>query len=351
MKILIAGGCGFIGSNLAIFLKKSHPQWELVCFDNLKRRGSELNLQRILSNQCIFIHGDIRNPEDLTEIQNIDLIIDAAAEPSVVAGLDGGHEQLININLNGSINLMNFAIKQHSKFIFLSTSRIYPIEPLNQLHFEELPTRFDLIDQHITGASREGISENFELKGYRSLYGSTKLSVEYLLYEYQQFYSLPFIINRMGVIAGPHQMGKVDQGVSVLWMAAHYWKKPLGYFGYGGLGKQVRDILHIEDLCTLVETQVSNFEHFEGEVFNVGGGKDNSVSLLEMSQICSKITGNTISINSIYEDRIADIRIFITDSRKIKVHSLWSPRFTPEQIFESIFEWMRSNENELKKIL
>lgn len=351
MKILIAGGCGFIGSNLAISLKGSHPDWDLVCFDNLKRRGSELNLKRILSNQCIFIHGDIRNPEDLAEIKNIDLIIDAAAEPSVVAGLDGGQEQLININLHGSINLMNFAIKQNSKFIFLSTSRIYPIEPLNQLHFEELPTRFDLIDQQINGASREGIAENFKLNGYRSLYGSTKLSVEYLLFEYQKFYGLSFIINRMGVIAGPLQMGKVDQGVSVLWMAAHYWKKPLGYFGYGGLGKQVRDILHIEDLCTLIDMQVSNFEHFEGEVFNVGGGKENSVSLLEMSEICIKITGNTISINSIKEDRIADIRIFITDSRKINVHSHWLPKFTPEQIFESIFDWIRSNENELKKIL
>src|SRR5688500_3778425 len=127
--IFITGGAGFVGSNLAILLKTTYPQYHIICFDNLKRRGSELNLLRLRELGIEFIHGDIRSKSDFEQIQvAVDCVIDAAAEPSVLAGLDGNTDYLIDTNLNGTINALNFSLKHKAKFIFLSTSRIYPIK-------------------------------------------------------------------------------------------------------------------------------------------------------------------------------------------------------------------------------
>ncbi|MEL7342829.1 MAG: NAD-dependent epimerase/dehydratase family protein, partial [Bacteroidota bacterium] len=216
--ILITGGCGFVGSSLAIGLKKRYPSYHIICFDNLKRRGSELNLPRLAIAEIEFVHGDIRNKEDLVFGQAIDVIIDAAAEPSVMAGLHNATDYLINTNFNGTVNCLNLALEHKAKFVFLSTSRVYPIEVLEQIKFLEKETRFDIApDQEIRGLSLAGVAENFPLDGYRSLYGSTKLASELIVQEYNKLLSVPAIINRCGVITGPNQMGKVDQGVFVLW--------------------------------------------------------------------------------------------------------------------------------------
>jgi CDP-paratose 2-epimerase len=159
------------------------------------------------------------------------------------------------------------------------------------------------------------------------------------------------VINRCGVLSGPWQMGKVDQGVMVLWMAKHFWRQSLKYIGFGGTGKQVRDILHVADLCRLVDQQIHNIAMFNGQLFNVGGGIEGSLSLFEMTKLCNKISGNNIAIESVKENRQADIQLYVTDNPKIESISGWKPRINPERIFVDIFEWINRNEKILEPIL
>lgn len=204
MKILITGGAGFVGSNLALLFKQQFPNYQITCLDNLKRRGSELNIPRLMSQGIKFIHGDIRCKEDLSEIQDIDFVIDASAEPSVMAGITSPVEQVYNNNLTGTVNCLELAKKLSAGFIFLSTSRVYPIKTLENLNFEEKETRFVLSDnQPVTGVSSKGIAENFPLEGSRSFYGATKLASELMINEYNALAGVKTVINRCGVITGP----------------------------------------------------------------------------------------------------------------------------------------------------
>lgn len=352
-KILITGGAGFVGSSLAIKIKNKYPLYSVSCLDNLKRRGSELNLSRLAANDIKFIHGDIRNKEDFYPFESgLDTLIEASAEPSVLAGLDNPPEYLINTNLMGTVNCLYFAAKLKSDFIFLSTSRVYPIAKIEKILFTEKDSRFDLPEkQEINGVSGAGIAENFSLEGYRSLYGATKLSSELLIQEFHKFYNIRTVINRCGVITGPWQMGKADQGVIVLWVACHYWNKELSYFGYGGKGKQVRDILHVEDLFNLIDFQIHNMEKLNGRLFNVGGGTAVSVSLKELTTLCQKITGHKVKITGITEERRADIRIYITDNSMVTDATGWRPVTGVEEIIQDIYHWIKENDHLLKPIL
>jgi CDP-paratose 2-epimerase len=352
MKIVVTGGAGFVGSTLCLQLKNKYPEYEIVAFDNLRRRGSELNLVDFQKNGIAFIHGDIRNNEDLQTLGDFDVLIEASAEPSVTAGLDSEPTYVINNNLFGSINCFNVCIKNDAKLIFLSTSRVYPIETIENALFNEDATKFLFKDnQEIKGISSKGISEELALEGARSFYGTTKLSSELFIHEYAAFYGLKAAVTRFGVIAGPRQMGKTDQGVVTLWMAKHYWKQPLKYIGYGGKGKQVRDLLHVDDLVELIDFQIHNIEKFQGKVYNVGGGLQNSASLQEMTAICEKITGNKIQIDEVAETRPADLRIFITDNTKIETEIGWKPKKSVETIFKDIYLWIQENEKQLESIL
>ncbi|MCG8701842.1 MAG: NAD-dependent epimerase/dehydratase family protein, partial [Bacteroidales bacterium] len=138
--ILITGGCGFVGSNLAIQLKIHNPGYHIICFDNLKRRGSELNIERLKNTQIEFIHGDIRNKPDLDQVTHTDVIIDAAAEPSVLAGINSSTDYVVQTNLMGTINTLDLAKKHQADVIFLSTSRVYPITNIEKIEFTETDT-------------------------------------------------------------------------------------------------------------------------------------------------------------------------------------------------------------------
>lgn len=352
MNILITGGAGFVGSNLALLFKQNYPSYQITCLDNLKRRGSELNLPRLSQHGIKFIHGDIRCKEDLYEIKDIDFIIDASAEPSVMAGITSPVEQVYNNNLTGTVNCLELAKRLNAGFIFLSTSRVYPIKTLEGLNFDEKDTRFVLSDsQPLKGVSSKGIAEDFPLEGSRSFYGATKLASELMINEYQALAGVKTVINRCGVITGPWQMGKVDQGVVVLWMAKHFWKQKLAYIGYGGHGKQTRDILHVRDLYNLVDWEIHHIDQINGETLNAGGGNEVSVSLLELTQLCQDLTGNKIQIDRVAETRAADIKLYVTDNTLITQKTGWKPQIGPAQIMSEIFDWMKDNSSALEAIL
>lgn len=351
--ILITGGAGFVGSNLAVKLKQHYTDINVFALDNLKRRGSELNLPRLKQHGITFIHGDIRNKEDFNFGAIPDLIIDCSAEPSVMAGMDGSPEYVINTNLMGTINCVEFARIWKADFLFLSTSRVYSVTHQNALNLEEGGTRFIIKDQQtIPGVSFRGISESFPFGAVRSFYGTTKLCCEHILNEYADAYGLNVVINRCGVITGPWQMGKVDQGVVVLWVARHVWaNKPLSYIGYGGKGKQVRDFIHIDDLFEAIKIQLENFDEYKGDVYNIGGGLESSASLLEMTNLCRDITGNTINIWGVMEDRKNDVPIYISDYSKFNNKSGWMPCRRPIETFVDIYRWIEDNKQSLEPIL
>ena len=236
--ILITGGAGFAGSNLAFFLKQTAPKDRIICLDNLRRRGSELNLPKLQAMGIEFLQGDVRQREDLDQAGPIDALVECSAEPSVHAGLDGNPAYLINSNLIGAVNCFDLAKLHRADVIFLSTSRVYPIPAMKGLPLKEGETRLDLAaDAQGIGWSQAGINTDFSLSGHRSLYGASKLSAELLLEEYRQTFGIRAITNRFGVLAGPGQMGKVDQGFIALWAARHVYGGDLSYMGFGGSGK------------------------------------------------------------------------------------------------------------------
>lgn len=352
-RILVTGGCGFVGSSLALDLKRRFPSTAVLALDNLRRRGSELNLVRLRQADVEFVHGDVRNSDDLLAAgKDSELIIECSAEPSAQAGYGGSAKYLIDTNLTGCFHCLECARDVGAHFLFLSTSRVYPVRLLNELHFYEDTARFHIsAAQTVAGVSEKGINEEFSTAGARSLYGMTKLAAELMITEYSDAYGVRSIINRCGLIAGPWQMGKLDQGVIALWLAAHYFRKPLEYIGFGGSGKQVRDVLHVADLCDLVALQLQDFGRFAGGIYNVGGGAANSVSLLELTRLSGELTGNTIPIRPNPEQRRADIRIYLTDHSYLTRLSGWEPKRDPKTTLQDILLWIQREENLVRPIL
>ena len=341
MKILITGGAGFVGSNVALFLKNKYPDYQILALDNLSRRGSEFNLDRLKKSKIEFIYGDVRNQNDLD--LEFDVIIEASAEPSVLAGFDGKRRYLLDTNLYGAINCIEAALKNKARMIFISTSRIYPIEKINELEYEELVSRYKLISKK-KGIFNEGFNEEFDFIGKnRSLYGATKLSAELLINEYVNMFGLNAIINRCGLIAGKWQFGKNDQGVIPFWIMSYIFNKSLVIFGNG---KQVRDVLNVDDLVELIDIQIHQFEKFNGETYNIGGGIENSISILELDFLCKElIRDKKVEFR---KDRELDIKYYVSDYSKISKY--WKPKKDVKTTILEIIEWVKENEKILRRI-
>jgi len=351
-RVLVTGGAGFIGASLAAGFAGRHPDWEVLALDNLRRRGSELNLPRLRDAAVRFVHGDVRERDDLLEIGAIDAIVECSAEPSVMAGVDGNPEYVVQTNLMGAYNCLELARRTGAQLVFLSTSRVYPVAALDSLDYRELDTRLELTDeQPLLGASSRGIAESFPLVGARTLYGATKLSAELLIEEYAASYGLKAVIDRCGVIAGPWQMGKVDQGVFTFWMLAHHFQRSLAYIGFGGSGKQVRDLLHVDDLLDLVDEQFADPDGWAGVKVNVGGGRECSLSLLETTALCREITGRSVDVRSAGEDRPGDIPIYISDCTHLYEMTDWRPRRSAAEILADIHAWVVEHEAALASAL
>jgi CDP-paratose 2-epimerase len=352
-SLAIAGGAGFVGSNLACAFRRQFPNLKVTVVDSLKRRGSELSLPRLRDASVQFVHGDVRCPDDLAELPDFDLLIDCSAEASVHAGTKGSPHYVLDTNLIGTTHCLEAARKRKAAFLFLSTSRVYPIASINALPFAEDETRFRWTapDVAVHGLSEWGIGEDYSLDGARSFYGASKLACELLIREYVATYTMPALINRCGVLAGPWQMGKLDQGVVTLWVARHLFGLPLNYIGFGGQGKQVRDLLHVDDLLDLIVLQMAAPAAWDGRVYNVGGGREVSVSLLELTELCRREAGRDVPIGSVPKTSATDLRIYLSDTRKVEADFAWKPKRSTARIVHDIRCWIDENRESLINVL
>ena len=336
MRILITGGCGFVGSNLAIYLKEKLKKSKISTLDNLCRKGSEINRERLKFHNINNFKIDISNNKKILKLPKYDLIIDCCAEASVeVSKLNP--DKVIFTNLIGTYNIVKKCVKDKSKIIFLSSSRVYSIDAIKKI-IGKINLRNEIKKKFL-------VNENFNTSGVKSLYGLSKLSSEEIIKEYNYTNNLNYIINRFGVISGPWQFGKQDQGFVSLWVGKHMAKKKLSYIGFGGHGNQIRDIIHIDDVCEIIFKQIENFSKIRDNVFNIGGGIKNKLSLRDLTHKCQVITGNKVKITKKSKTSNYDIPYYVSDNKKIFKFYHWLPKKNIDQIIHDIYFWIITNQN------
>jgi CDP-paratose 2-epimerase len=338
MRILISGICGFVGSTLALRLREMLEKVEIFGFDNFLRPGSELNRLALRQAGIAVRHSDLRSASDIDALPRADWVIDAAANPSVLAGVDDktSSRQVVEHNLGGTINLLEYCKNRRAGFILLSTSRVYSITALSQMKVVVNGNAFrpDLGGLTIRGLSGAGVSEDFSNEPPLSLYGCTKLASECLALEYGEAFDFPVWINRCGVLAGAGQFGRFDQGIFAFWINSWLRHQPLKYLGFEGRGYQVRDCLHPRDLVTLLQKQMST-RSAAYWIINVGGGVANSMSLAQLSDWCSERFGPREVIAD-PKPRQFDIPWMVLDSRRASSEWGWGAETPIENVLEEI---------------
>ena len=338
MKILITGGCGFVGTNLALYLNKRN--YKITTLDNLTRKGSRYNLKLLNKKKIKNYNLDITNYLKISKLPKFHLIIDCCAEAAVELSKNN-FDKVINTNLIGTINILKKAKKDKSKMIFLSSSRVYPIKEMNNIIKKKYLNKKLPINKMF--------NEESKIDGPKTIYGLTKLASEMFIEEFSYAFGLKYIINRCGVISGPLQFGKQDQGFVSLWIWRHIMKKKLSYIGYGGMGHQVRDVLHIDDLCNLIYKQIKKIKSINNILFTVGGSKKSNISLNQLTKICKKITNNNLKISKIAKTSIYDIPYFITDNNKVSNTYNWKPKKNIFDIVKDTYAWLQNNKSDLIK--
>ena len=349
MKILITGICGFAGTSIAKSLLQSHSDLQIVGLDNFSRKGSELNIPELTNLGLGLIRGDIRSQSDVEALPIVDWVIDCAANPSVLAGLDGNSSsrQLLENNLWGTVNLLEYCKKFKAGLILLSTSRVYSASELAVLPMQSSNDRFELKPSEIKGISPNGITENFPTSSPISLYGASKLASETLILEYGECFDFPVWINRCGVLAGAGQFGKADQGIFSFWIHSFREKNPLKYIGFDGTGHQVRDAMHPKDLVPALTRQMMEPDMDVPKVINLGGGIDNSMSLKELSNWCEERFGSN-KITSSDEVRPMDAPWIVMDSKVAQNAWNWNIQTRLDKILDEIADHAEKNPNWLK---
>jgi len=338
MKILITGICGFAGSVIARGLLEHMPGVRITGIDSLIRKGSETNLEPLRALGIDIRVGDVRNEHDLVDIPGVDWVLDCAANPSVLAGVDGqtSAKELLDHNLGGTINLLEYCRKHKAGFILLSTSRVYSIPPLASLPVEVVNGAFrPILSNGVKGLSNNGLSENFSTEPPISLYGSSKKCSELLALEYGMTFDLPVRINRCGVLAGAGQFGKADQGIFSFWIHSWARRRPLKYIGFGGEGHQVRDCLHPRDIVPLLIAQMGDPGCKVEPILNVSGGIESAMSLAQLSAWCTDRLG-AHQVVADTNPRHFDIPWMVLDSTAAGQAWSWKPSTSGDAILEEI---------------
>jgi CDP-paratose 2-epimerase len=340
MRILITGVCGFVGSTLARAFVESGSGHTLIGFDNFIRPGSESNRAELKQRGVKLHHGDLRAASDLETLPAVDWVIDAAANPSVLAGVDGrtSSRQLVEHNLGGTVNLLEFCKAHRAGFVLLSTSRVYSIPPLADLPVEAKDGAFQpkAGSELPPGLGAAGIRETFSTHAPVSLYGATKLASEALALEYGETFGLPVFVNRCGVLAGAGQFGRADQGIFAYWVNMWLRQRPLKYIGFGGHGHQVRDCLHPRDLVPVLEKQFAAPKIASTDrITNFAGGAASAMSLRQLSEWCAAQFGpRAVAADS--APRPFDLPWVVLDSAKADRIWGWRPATTTPEILREI---------------
>ncbi|HWA10196.1 MAG TPA: NAD-dependent epimerase/dehydratase family protein [Opitutaceae bacterium] len=339
MRILLSGACGFVGSTLARELVQGGKH-QVHGFDNFIRPGSETNRAELARLGARLYHADLRVPSDIESLPACDWVIDAAANPSVLAGVDGrtSSRQLVEHNLSGTVNLLEYCKRHRAGFVLLSTSRVYSIPPLAGLSVEAAngafrPAAGAPLPAGVTAA---GLDESFATGAPVSLYGATKLASEALALEYGEAFGLPVFINRCGVLAGAGQFGRPDQGIFAYWINSHLRRRPLKYIGFEGRGHQVRDCLHPRDLAPLLERQFSAPSLPTGDrIVNLSGGAASATSLRQLTDWCASRFG-ACEIGAEPAPRPFDVPWLVLDHAKATRLWNWRPQRSVGDILEEI---------------
>ena len=352
MKVLITGICGFVGSRLALALMDRLAGLQVLGIDNLLRPGSEGNRYQLASRGVSFIHGDQRMSSDVDALPACDWVIDAAANPSVLAGVDGksSPRQLCEHNLGGTLNILEYCRRTSAGLFLLSSSRVYSVRDLAALPMRVTDATFSLNpDQPLPeGVSEAGITEQFPVRQPISLYGATKLSSEIMALEYGSTFNFPVWVNRCGVLAGAGQFGTAEQGIFSYWLHAHAARLPLRYIGFEGKGYQVRDAFHPEDLADLLCLQMQA-QPSPDAVYNAGGGVDNSMSLAQLTAWCDERFGSHAPRPDT-KPRPFDIPWMVMDSTRVKETFGWAPKRSLLSILDEIAAHVRENPSWLTRV-
>lgn len=345
MKILITGVCGFVGSRLALALTDRLENVEITGIDNLLRPGSETNRAPLEAHGVRFVHGDVRSRSDIDSLPACDWLIDAAANPSVLAGVDGrsSPRQVTEHNLIGTLNVLEYCRERKAGLVLLSTSRVYSVRRLAELPVREQADAFVLDTGRPLppGVSEAGLTEAFPLTQPISVYGATKLASEIMAIEYGYTFGFPVWVNRCGVLAGAGQFGTAEQGIFSYWLHAHAAGRPLRYIGFGGHGCQVRDAFHPDDLAALVAAEMRR-DPPSDPIYNAGGGAANCMSLAQLTRWCDeRFSKNEPELDP--RPRPFDIPWMVMDSSRAHADLGWTPERSLSAILDEIAAHVRNH--------
>jgi CDP-paratose 2-epimerase len=335
---LIFGGAGFIGSNWAQHLLKTTDA-RLHIFDNLSRRGVHQNLDWLRrecsdSDRLKITIGDIRDAALVQRaVQMSSEIYHFAAQVAVTSSLTDPRTDF-EINALGTLNILEAARKTGRQpfLLFTSTNKVYG--DLSEKPLILTGTRYCAVDE-------KDIDESQPLDLY-SPYGCSKGTADQYVRDYHRMFGLPTVVFRMSCIAGPQQFGTEDQGWVAHFLYSALQKNPLTIYGNG---RQVRDVLCVKDLVLAFEKARAQVDQTAGQIYNVGGGSKNSVSLLEVISMIEEITGNRVRY-SLHKARPGDQLFYVTDFSKLTRHTGWQPRISVSQNIEMIWKWWREQRAE-----
>lgn len=335
-NILITGGAGFIGSNLAAHLLKD-PSVTIHIYDNLSRSGVERNLRWLASqagpSRLTVTKADVRDREalrkaasDATEIYHF------AAQVAVTTSVDDPVNDC-EVNLLGTLNMLEAARSSSLRpFIFFtSTNKVYGSLP--ELPLVKEPTRYWFRDK-----GRHGLNESCPLD-FHSPYGCSKGAADQYMHDYSRIYDLPTVVFRMSCIAGPRQFGNEDQGWVAHFLYSGLQHRPITVYGDG---RQVRDILHVHDLVQAICAVREQQETTAGQVYNVGGGEGRAVSVMEILKHIEESTGERLRID-FAKARPGDQQLYVTDYSKLSSHTGWVPQKSLDQILQDIRGFWEKN--------